>query len=77
MTMGLQWQPNVGRFDQILRIGIGLLLIWIGFVDETLIADRTIASLVGIFGVLNLVAALVRVCPVYTIAGINTDKQDD
>jgi hypothetical protein len=75
--MGRQLRPNVGRLDQILRIGIGLVLMWVGFVDDTLIADRLIAALIGIFGLLNLIAALVRVCPVYTVAGINTDKQDD
>lgn len=75
--MGIQLQPNVGRLDQILRIGIGLVLIWVGFVDESLIGDRLIATLIGVFGVLNLLAAVVRICPVYTIAGINTDKQDD
>lgn len=75
--MGMRWQQNVGRFDQILRIGIGLVLIWVGFIDDSLIGDRIIAALIGIFGVLNMLAAMVRVCPVYTVAGINTDKQDD
>jgi hypothetical protein len=75
--MSLRWQPNVGRFDQILRIGIGALLIWVGFVDTGLIGDRLVAMLVGLFGVLNLIAALLRVCPVYTIAGINTNNPDD
>jgi hypothetical protein len=75
--MGMRWQPNVGRFDQILRIGIGLVLMWVGFIDESLIGDRLVATLIGIFGLLNLIAAIVRVCPVYTVAGINTDKQDD
>lgn len=75
--MGIRWQPNVGRLDQILRIGIGLVLIWVGFIDDTLIRDRLIATLIGVFGTLNLLAALLRVCPIYTVAGINTDKQDD
>lgn len=75
--MTLRWQPNVGRFDQILRIGIGAVLIWAGFVDTSLIGDRLIAALVGVFGLLNLIAALVRVCPVYTVAGINTNNPED
>lgn len=75
--MGMRWTPNVGRLDQILRIGIGLVLIWVGFIDDSLIGDRLIAALIGIFGVLNTLAAVVRVCPVYTVAGINTDKNDD
>lgn len=75
--MNLRWQQNVGRFDQILRIGIGAVLIWVGFVDTSLIGDRLIATLVGLFGMLNLAAALLRVCPVYTMAGINTNNTDD
>lgn len=75
--MGLRWQANVGRFDQILRIGIGALLIWVGFVDTDVIGDRLIATLVGLFGALNLIAALLRVCPVYTLTGINTNNPDD
>lgn len=75
--MGIQLQPNVGRLDQILRIGIGLAMIWVGFIDDALIGDRLIAMLIGIFGVLNLLAAVIRICPVYTVAGINTDKHDD
>lgn len=75
--MDLQWIHNVGRLDQILRIGIGLALMWIGFIDDALITDRLIATLVGLFGLLNLVAALFRVCPFYTLAGINTNNQDD
>lgn len=75
--MNLRWQPNVGRFDQILRIGIGAVLIWVGFIDTGLIDDRLIATLVGLVGLLNLVAALLRVCPVYTMAGLNTNNPDD
>ena len=75
--MGIRLTRNVGRFDQILRIGIGLLLMWIGFVDDGLIEDAVIRSVVGLFGLLNLIAAMIRVCPVYSAAGINTNNQDD
>lgn len=75
--MGQRWHTNVGRLDQVLRIGIGAILIWVGFVDTRLIGDLLIANLVGLFGVLNLAAALLRVCPVYILAGINTNNADD
>ena len=75
--MGVRWQPNVGRLDQVLRIGIGLVLVWIGFFDTSLIDDRLIAGLVGVFGLLNILAAVLRVCPFYNLAGINTNHQDD
>jgi len=75
--MGLRGQANVGRLDQILRIGIGLVLVWIGFVDRSLIGEPVIAGAVGLFGLLNILAALVRVCPFYNLTGINTNNTDD
>ena len=76
-AMGLHWQPNVGRLDQILRLGIGAVMIWVGLIDTSFINDRLVGILVGLFGVLNIAAALLRVCPFYDLAGINTNNQDD
>lgn len=75
--MGFRLQPNVGRLDQILRIGIGLILVWVGFFDPGLIGGGLIAGLVGLFGLLNILAAVLRVCPFYNLAGINTNNSDD
>lgn len=75
--MRLRWRANVGRFDQILRLGIGAGMVWVGFIDTSFINDRLVATVVGLFGLLNIVAALVRVCPFYNLAGINTNNQDD
>ncbi|MBI5463070.1 MAG: DUF2892 domain-containing protein [Gammaproteobacteria bacterium] len=75
--MGLRWQPNVGRFDQILRLGIGIAMVWVGFIDSEIIGDSLMANLLGLFGLFNLVAAVLRVCPFYTLADINTNNQDD
>ncbi len=52
-------------------------LVWVGFIDTTVIDDRLVATLVGLFGLLNIAAALLRVCPFYNLAGINTNNQDD
>ncbi len=70
-------QPNVGRFDQILRLGIGAAFVWVGFVDTTVIDTRVVATLIGLLGLFNLAAALLRVCPFYNLAGITTHHQDD
>ena len=63
---------NVGRLDQILRIGISLVLIYIGFIDTGFIQDSLSSYLVGAVGLLNMLVALVRSCPLYSLAGINT-----
>lgn len=63
---------NVGYFDQILRTGISLAMVYYGFFDHSLIQDGFSATIVGVLGVLLLVVAVVGYCPLYSIAGINT-----
>lgn len=63
---------NVGRLDQILRVGISLVLIYIGFIDKEFITDPLSSSIIGIVGVLSLVVALLRFCPLYVVTGIST-----
>lgn len=65
-------RTNIGRFDQFLRIGISAGLIYIGFINRTLIDDEFSSNIIGTLGVINLVIALIRFCPLYVVAGINT-----
>ena len=55
---------NLGRIDQILRIGAGLLLI-------ALYAAGVIGPW-GLIGLVPLATGLVRFCPVYRLLGIDT-----
>ncbi|NOQ88980.1 MAG: DUF2892 domain-containing protein [Gammaproteobacteria bacterium] len=63
---------NVGRLDRLLRLGISLVLIYIGFINKEVIPDELSSNIVGTIGVLNLIVAIVRFCPLYIVAGINT-----
>lgn len=63
---------NIGRFDQFLRIGISAGLIYIGFIDKTLIEDELSSNIIGTIGIINLIVAVIRFCPLYVVAGINT-----
>ncbi len=65
-------KQNVGRLDQVLRIGIGLGLIYVGFIDSQLIKDSLSSNIIGTLGTINLLVALLRHCPLYTYTGINT-----
>lgn len=65
---------NIGTLDQVLRLGISALMIYIGFIDSQLIADTFSAHLIGVLGVLNAIVAIVRFCPLYSLAGITTCK---
>ncbi len=58
---------NVGGIDRVLRIVIGLGLLW-----YALLAAPMGYNWIGWIGVVPLLTALVGVCPLYSILGINT-----
>lgn len=58
---------NVGSIDRIVRIVIGLALLW-----YAIFAPATGWNWVGWLGVIPLVTALVGVCPLYSLLGVNT-----
>jgi len=68
---------NIGRFDQILRLGISLGLVYIGLIDEQFIHDPLSSYIIGTVGVVNVIIALVRFCPLYVITGISTCSHGD
>ena len=70
--MSFSIAKNIGLFDQFIRLGISSGMIYFGFYDLSLIQDKFSATIVGIFGTLNLIVALIRFCPLYAVTGINT-----
>ncbi len=64
--------PNMNRIDQVIRLLLGMAMVWFGFLDHSLIEDPFYGLLLGLFGVLNIGSALMRTCPVYMLAGIST-----
>jgi hypothetical protein len=59
---------NVGGFDRIARIVVGLALI-----AFALFAPATLAwKWIGWIGVVPLLTAIVGFCPAYTLLGLNT-----
>lgn len=71
-----QMKKNIGRLDQIIRTGISLSFIYAGFIDEDLIYDPLTSNMIGTIGTILLVVAIVRSCPMYTLAGINTCQKN-
>ncbi|MDH3974580.1 MAG: DUF2892 domain-containing protein [Deltaproteobacteria bacterium] len=65
-------KKNMGRVDQILRLTVGLLFIYLGFVNQSIIGDRLYAVMIGIFGAVNIGSAFFRFCPFYLLAGLST-----
>ena len=64
--------PNMHSIDRVVRLIVGLICVYIGFIDLSLISSRPVAILVGVFGVINLWAFITTRCPVYSVAGFST-----
>lgn len=63
---------NLHTIDIVVRVLIGAVLVYICFIDTSYIANNLVRWLLGIFGVVNLIAAAMRSCPIYALAGIST-----
>jgi hypothetical protein len=64
---------NVGTTDRILRAALGALLLFLAFFSGLPAFDAGIVKYVAaIVGVVMLVVAAVRMCPIYSIFGIKT-----
>lgn len=55
---------NIGTADRVLRILVGLTLLSLVFIGPQ--------SLWGLIGLVPLLTAFVRVCPLYSLLGIRT-----
>ncbi len=63
---------NLHTIDIAIRTLIGIALIYFGFVETSYISNDVARWLLGIFGIVNLLAAALRSCPIYALADINT-----
>lgn len=66
---------NLHTIDMIIRLVIGVALVYVGFIDTSYISNSTVRILLGIFGAVNIVAGLVKSCPIYALAGISTYRE--
>lgn len=61
---------NVGTIDRILRAALGVFLLWLAFGSG--MTTGWVASVAALVGIVMLVVAAVRICPIYTILGVRT-----
>ncbi len=67
------FKNNVGGIDRIIRAIIGVVLIAVFFMYA-----HTTWTWVGlIVGLVLLFTAVMSSCPIYTVLGLRTNKQDD
>jgi len=65
---GFVMKCNVGKTDRIIRVIIGLAIIWAGFYYE---------EWWGLIGIIPLVTAAIGYCPAYTFFRFSTCRKND
>lgn len=64
---------NVGTFDRILRACLGVALLYLAFQSGLPLFAGGLAKYgAALIGVVMLIVALTRVCPIYSLLGIRT-----
>ncbi|MDH5785312.1 MAG: DUF2892 domain-containing protein [Chromatiales bacterium] len=63
---------NVGLLDRILRLGISGILFYLAFFFPPTAQDAMSSYILIAAGVINAVVALIGICPVYMLIGVNT-----
>lgn len=66
---------NLHNIDITVRIIVGTALVYICFIDTNYISNDIVRWLLGTFGVVNIIAAALRSCPIYALAGISTFRK--
>lgn len=66
---------NMGMIDRLIRVATGLVMMYVGFIDQSIIGNSTINIIVGIFGIISIVFAYMAFCPIYTFGNISTIKK--
>ncbi len=63
---------NIGRRDLGIRLCISLVLIYFAFINESLIDDQIARLILGVFGSISLLIAIIGFCPFYPLIGYNS-----
>ena len=68
-------RTNIGSADRIARIIVGIALILLPFVSGlALFANPFVQGGAVVVGIVLVITALVRFCPLYSIFGLSTHK---
>jgi hypothetical protein len=66
---------NLGTFDRIFRIVLGVVLLAAPFVSGMAIFDSSMAMIVSVIaGIVMVATSAMRFCPLYRVFGIQTCK---
>ncbi|MBE9515900.1 MAG: EAL domain-containing protein [Proteobacteria bacterium] len=66
--------PNLSGIDRMVRLSLGIFMLWLGLVATDLLADGAINITIAIVGIINVFSAVLSHCPIYKMVGISTLK---
>ena len=64
-------KKNMHNIDRVIRVVIGIILIYFGFIETDWVSSNIIPVLVGVLGIANLFFAISGFCPLYQLANLN------
>lgn len=67
---------NVGVVDMYLRLCFGAIFLSAGLLDNPILSSGLPKKIIAIIGGVVITSALIRNCPLYYLAGINTAGKD-
>ena len=75
----VKFSRNVGGADRIFRFGISTVMLYFGFINDTMIPDEIAAIILGVLGIIIMSTALFGACPLYDLVEFNscTTHHDD
>lgn len=65
-------KKNIGGIDRILRIGVGLILLYLGLINTQIITDEFARIALVVFGGLSIFIASIAICPLYKLIDFST-----
>jgi hypothetical protein len=69
-------KTNVGMIDRALRLSLSVILFYLALFYPVTSQDMMTSYILIGAGVINTVVALIGICPVYMLIGINTAKTE-
>ena len=68
-------KQNMGMVDRCIRIVMGTVMIYVGFVDQSILGNTTINTIIGVIGTASILFAFIAFCPLYTLGDVSTIKK--
>lgn len=66
---------NIGTFDRIFRLVVGIVLLAAPFVTQMALFQSTVATVIAVVaGIVMLATSATRFCPLYRVLGLRTCK---